>query len=328
MNFEKVAQKIENILNGVDSEVNGLELTEINPTDFYYEVNTVGFHLDHIMNTKKGTNFIPVFISSMGGNLNPVPDLKQGNYNVPIVFYFPVRFKEEMFKLYDYLVAVFCGRILNYGDSDNVVRCVSNVSVPSFGEIQGLDLKEFITWVENRYQEQIRDVNQPFFSMQVNLYLSNAADGFVYGNDVSISLTIDGESEIEAETLVFAGGAIQSASQAQSEQVIGETETEGLPTATTTGFSVAAYYKDDDFYHAIIDKWFDGELQTLRFDATITLGDYTYSRYAFVESVNMPIRKGELLTITFSFTKAIDFRPPVETTTTTPTETTEEENNG
>ena len=312
MNLEKVALKIEKILNGTDEEIGGLSPQPTNPTDFLYEVETTGFHLDHIMNRKQGQNFIPVFISSMGGNMNPVPNLKQGNYNVPIIFYFPVRFKNEMFKLYDYLVDCFVGRSLTFGED----RCICNLSVPTYGEIQELDLKAFKTWVENKYQEQIEDINAPYITMQVSLYLTNAASGFVYGNDIHIQLTIEG-STVEAEEIVFASGTLQANSQALSEQEEGQDESEAIPTSTTTAVSFSAYYKDNDFFNEILTHWINGTVQELRLTAKLYFGDPNdnttkcYERYAFVESLNMPIRKGELLTITFSLARAIDYREPV-----------------
>lgn len=189
MNYKLIAQKIANILNGLDSEINALSLQ--NPTDFDFNVQTQGFHLDHIENKKKGINFIPVFLSAMGGSRNPVPDLKQGDYTLPITFFFPVRFKDAMFLLDDYLSDCFCGRRLNYGDKDNPLHCVSNISVAQFGEIQEIDvLKEFTSWVESTYHKEVK-VAEPYISMQYTLYLSNADESVIYGNQTSAILTID-----------------------------------------------------------------------------------------------------------------------------------------
>ena len=92
--LSEVAQKLEKILNGVDTEV-----TDSNPIAHRYKVEAQGFHIDHILDKDTGTNFIPVFVSSMGGQFNPVAGLKQGTYTIPISFYFPVRFKDDFFKL-------------------------------------------------------------------------------------------------------------------------------------------------------------------------------------------------------------------------------------
>ncbi len=168
----EIQEKLNEILNG-----------EGNPTDFLYRVETVGFHLDHVYDNESKKNFIPVFISPLGGSVNPVPGLKQVNLNVPLTFYFPVRFKEEMFALYGWLVEVFTGQILEYGVEKK--KALSNVSVPTYGEIQNLDLGEFKKWVSETYQMPL-EVMEPYLSMQFTLYIQASGDEFIYGNSVKL----------------------------------------------------------------------------------------------------------------------------------------------
>lgn len=351
MNFKLIAEKITNILNGVDSEIMQLGLQ--NPTDFDFNVQTQGFHLDHITNAKKGTNFIPVFISSMGGQRNPVPNLRQGSYTLPIIFYFPVRFKDSLFTLDDFLCDCFCGRRLNYGTDDAPLHCVSNISVAQFGEIQEIDvLKEFISWVENTYQTQI-EITEPYISMQYTLYLSNADEDIVYGNEVSADLSLDiytcGTKWVSGklymfnigdlciyndklyksnvvqhtsqfisenwtwldpvdETILFASGSIISSSQAVSEQEIGTSESRSLPLSTSYATSFTMYVsRDSDLYYVLLKNWVQGNIQKVRMNLRMYIaGTYTFTRDCFVESINMPILKGEPLTITISLATAVD----------------------
>lgn len=349
MNFKLIAEKIANILNGVDSEI--ISLGYQNPTDFDFNVQTQGFHLDHVANAKKGTNFIPVFISSMGGNRNPVPNLKQGNYTLPIVFYFPVRFKDCLFLLDNFLCDCFCGHRLNYGTDDSPCHCVSNISVAQFGEIQEIDvLKEFSQWVENTYQKQI-EITEPYISMQYTLYLSNADESIIYGNEVHAYLTLDrstctdewvknktyNEGDLcirnnnmyrsnvtqsssyfrptswtilypDNEEVLFASGSLISSSQAVSEQEIGTSESRSLPLSTSyaTSFTMNIQ-RDNDFYYVLLKNWIDGNIQKVRAFLRIDItSEYTFVRTCFIESINMPILKGEPLTITLSLAKAVN----------------------
>lgn len=232
--LSEVAQKLEKILNGSDSEV-----TATNPTGFYFQVETEGFHIDHIEKADKSGNFIPVFISSLGGQFNPVKGLKQGSYSFPVVFYFPVRFKEAFFALGDFLVDAFVGTILNYGDVSG--KAVSNISVPQFGEIQDLDLGQFSKWVESQYKKPI-EVMEPYLTMQVTLFLSNAAQGLVYGNDVKVDLSFTyGENTYSIDDINWDGASIQSNSQSQSEQEEETNEADGLPFGTAYGSSFKIY---------------------------------------------------------------------------------------
>ena len=298
--LSEVAQKLEKILNGVDTEV-----TNSNPIAYRYKVEAQGFHIDHILDKDTGTNFIPVFVSSMGGQFNPVAGLKQGTYTIPITFYFPVRFKNDFFKLGDFLIDVFVGKGLNFGTISGYGIC--NLSVPTFGEIQDLDLEEFQNWVEEKYQNRVGRRNEPFMSMTVNLYITNAGSDFMFGNSVTVSLTYGSTTE----EITFADGSIQSQAQTSSEQELGATtpEADGLPFGTAYSSGFTAYIKNNSFWSAIIKDWCDGKAQTMEFVCSVVLGAFnpaiTYSRTCYIESVNLPIQKGQLMTATFSFGKKV-----------------------
>lgn len=290
INIEEIITKLDSVLNA--SNIN-------NPTDFYYNVESVGFHIDSVADDTRKKNFIPVFVGTMGGNHNPVEELKQGTYAFSVTFYFPVRFKNSMYALYDYLAQTFIGAIINFGTYTG--KCVTNISPANFGEIQNLDFKEFQSWVENTFHKKV-EVMEPYLSMTLTLYLSNASSDFVYGNDVEMSATIEGQSLAE-EKFVFAQGSLQSNSQAMSEQIIGTSESDSFPFSTSYGLSINVNVKNDDFFNYILQEWFDGKVQEIRLNLKMKLLGKTFQRYAFIESINMPITKGELLTMTISFAK-------------------------
>lgn len=229
----EVAEKLQTILNNA-----------YNPTGLYFRVETEGFHIDHIkapFNGEETKNFIPVFIYSMGGQYNPVKGLKQGNYTFGIAFYFPVSFKEQMFALNEYLVDAFVGEVINYGPISG--KAVSNISVAQFGELVGVDFEQFRVWCSNLYQKPI-DVMDTYMSMNISLYLSNAADGLLYGNDIktSLSFTYDDKTYTLSEVDID-GASLQSNSQAQSEQEENALtpESDSLPFGTTYGASFKIY---------------------------------------------------------------------------------------
>ena len=88
-----VAAKLEEILNSAEC-----------PTDFQFVVKSQGYHLDTIADKKKGINKIPVFVEMVGGEYNPVPNLKQANFTYGVNIWFPIRFKETFYALNEYLV--------------------------------------------------------------------------------------------------------------------------------------------------------------------------------------------------------------------------------
>ena len=335
--LNEIAEKLERILNGVDDE---LSENQRPFNDFYFQVEAQGFQIDHIKLPELGANFIPVFVSSMGGQNNPVKGLKQANYVIPITFYFPVRFKEKMFELGDFLIDVFVGSNLDYGHDttlDGVTihttkRAISNVSIPTFGEIQNLDLQQFQKWVEDIYQRTIGRKNEPFMSMSINLYLSTAADGLIFGNAATV--TLKRKDELVAHEIIVDNTSIQSNAQPSSEQELDATipEGESLPfgTAYGVGFTVYPKFKtyldttaqtdNTDWWYNLMQDWCDGKAQEMEFEITIsikigkkktlingvaTIVDQvlTFTRFCFLQSVNTPIAPGQLLSVTLSLGK-------------------------
>ena len=297
--LDEVAKKIQSILNGDDPEVIALGLTM--PTGFQFVAETEGYHLDSIADMQEGKNFVPVFVSSMGGQFNPVPELLQANYTIPITFYFPVSFKNDMFKMNEYLARVFVGRQLNYGPNSGIA--LSNISVAQFGEIVDLDLKQFAEWVRTTYKKPI-DVFEPYLQMSITLYLSTASNDFVYGNDAEATLTIDDEEvQLDEEPLVFVSGSVQSNTDPSVQQILGEGESEGLASGTAYGSSFSVYVKNDDFFKYLVGQWFSGNAQTLPLTLKLKFLGQTYTRNCYIQSVNTMFQKGELVTMTFAFNK-------------------------
>lgn len=308
----EVAQKLENILNGVDSETSSLT----NPAGFYFKVATEGFHIDSIAKVERDGNFIPVFISSMGGQFNPVKGLKQGTYSIPIVFYYPVRFKNEFFALGEFLVDAFVGTSLNYGTVSG--KAISNISVPQYGEIQDLDFRQFNQWINNTYKTTIEKMEK-YMSMQVTLYLTNSASGLVYGNDIKVSLSYsyNGVTRV-LDDVDFDGGSLQSNSQSQSEQEEGTNEAQGFPFGTAYGAAIKIYPNlnvestsqsapgESYFYRPLLRAWLNGNIQEIEIDVTFTFTTettITFTRTCFIQSVIAPIEKGQLFALTLSFAK-------------------------
>ncbi len=310
--LNEVAKKIEDILNGVDTEVINLRLNP--PTNYYFKVATEGFHLDKIFDMPSGKNFIPVFISSMGGQFNPVPELLQANYVIPIAIYFPVRFKDDLFKLNEYLAKVFVGRQLNYGSSSG--KALSNVSVAQFGELIETDLRQFMDWEMTVYKKPVEKM-EPYLQMTINLYLSTASEEFVFGNEASASLSVEydssdtdlpqdwTDSDATDSNLTFVQNSLQSHSDPQVQQLIGSNESEGLPTGTSYASSFNIYIKRTKFYRYILKKWFKGESQQLTFNLSFNLLGETYTRTVYMQSANLSTQKGELVTITLTYAKKV-----------------------
>ena len=225
--LSEIAEKVSAILNGTDQETNQAR-TYV--PDFEYLVATQGFHLDHIFNKSTGKNMIPVFISSLGGTNNPVPDLKQSDATVQIAFYFPVKFKDEFYNLADQMGTWFVGKILNYGTHSG--RALSNLSLPNVGEIQELDLKEFKQWVGSIYRRTI-DVTEPYMSLVFTLYLNcfDSTNTFI-GNQIkitSLTFSYNGTDFYEDKTPISIERADIASLENASQQILNQPYVKGYP---------------------------------------------------------------------------------------------------
>lgn len=349
----QVCERLSEILNSTD-----------NPVSYTYAVESVGYHWDRVYKDKK--NIIRVFVSSMGGSFNPVYGLGEANYTIPIIFYFPVRFKEDFFLLDKYLHSVLVGA------SFGVENSISNLSVSQFGEIQNLDMKEFSSWSERTFQVPT-DITEEYMTMQCTLYLSTLKEGYVYGNSVTATLkyytsmtelivgdktymayylktvedagveyalyiteegkivTFDdlayyydektGElTEIEGGEegaggdaymkipLTFSQGSMQSSTQGNSQQVIGEGESKSIPFTTAYGSSFTAYLNTSAECEYLLYQWVNATLTDKAFIIEISIPEMniSYEREVYVQSCNLPIIKGQPLSLTMSFARRLD----------------------
>lgn len=295
----EISQKLQSILNGTASEV--ISLTR--PSDFQFVVATEGLHLDKIADRQSGKNLIPVFISQGGGEYDAVPNLNKSASSLPITFYFPVRFKNDFYALNEFLSKALVGKVMNWGTSSGY--CLSTISVATFGEIQGLDLKEFKTWVENLYQEEI-DVREYYMSMEFTLYLTTA-DDVVWGNQVEykLQITYDGvDYPTTPETLRWdsVGNALSIANMPQ--QLIGEDYVHNTRSITSRGRSIKAYMGSSVLWQRLL-LVFNGGTNNLLTNIKLTkiyhFNNGTFQEFTF-NNVVIQLTEDNSLGVPVSFT--------------------------
>lgn len=237
----EVANKLQEILNSWDSG------------DLKFMVQTPGFHLDKVSDSITRKNFIPVFISTLGGTVNPVPLLKQTEGSVPVTFYFPVRFKDKMFALQEYLNEQLVGQNINWGELSGTI--LTNVSMPRYGEIQDLDLKQFKDWVNENFQREI-EITEPFISMEITIFLSSVGEEFIYGNNVkikSISISYKGVKIFEDENPICIDRVDIGSSEPAAQQTFSDTYSTGFPANASYTKQIPLIVKKSNDYYDLID---------------------------------------------------------------------------
>lgn len=186
INLEQIVLKINNVLNGTDTEIPAGLVSPAND-NFFFRTFSEGLILTDIGDMVSGKNFIPVIVGSMGGQFNPVQGLGEADLQAQVLLYFPVRYKKIFYEMVDYLTDVFVGGYLTFGTQ----KAVCNISPAQFGELQDMNFDQFSEWIENTYKikTNIQDV---YMSMSFTLFLSTAkgvgqTNGFLYGNDAKIT---------------------------------------------------------------------------------------------------------------------------------------------
>lgn len=288
MNLDSIVTLISDVLNNITNT------DSHRYDDFYYDVQSTGYHADTAMIQKQGRNIIRVFVSQMGGSYNPVQGLGEVTLAIPITFYFPVRFKEEFFYLDEYLHNYFVGRSID--------GMIANLSVASYGEIQNLDFKEFKNWADNLYKTPI-EVMEQYLSMTVTLYLSSINEDYLYGNEVTASLSWDNKTM----ALTFVDGSVQTNSNSVDDQVLGTKEALGLPYGVAFGASFAFYLSKTTACKDFMTKWKTHWFEDNAINLTITIpslgtenNPFTITKSCYLRSFMLPITKGQPMKATIS----------------------------
>lgn len=309
INLETMAKKINNILNGTDTEIPS-GLTSPANDNYFFRVYSEGLYLSEIADKNVGKNFIPVIVGAYGGENNPVEGLGEQDRNVLIQILFPVRFKEEMYNLEEYLDAVFVGKQLTFGTQ----KAVCNVSPAQYGELQDFSLDEFNRWVETNYLQPV-EIQETYMAMTITLYISTAKgvgseNGFVYGNSYSYSFSVgskvNGEfvASMTDSSPVFVDQADSSSSQLASQQLLGQKYSKGIAVATSYIKTIEVYVKNDSSYQWLIQKYLDRDLQGLMVKVVeeYSLGTThpTKTAYYVLNDISLVKTKGELMSITLT----------------------------
>ena len=245
----EIATKLQEILNAPGS-----------PIDLEMKVETPGFHITSVVNRDSGKNFIPVFISTLGGTNNPVPILKQAEGTIPVVFYYPVRYKDRFFALTEYLNEMLVGKTIHWGDISGDI--LTNVSLPKYGEIQDLDmLTKFRSWTAANFNREI-EVMEPYGTMELTIYLSSVGQEFIYGNNVKlkkIKVSYKGSQILEDDEPVSIERVDLTTSEPAAQQTFEDLCAKGFPANAAYTKQLPLILKNRPGYYELLDTIENGK---------------------------------------------------------------------
>lgn len=246
--INQIATELENILNQTSPNV---PKEAKPPFNGLFAVRTEGYVLDNVHDYETGRNFFPVFLGQVTGDFNPIPDLEQIDMEVPVSIYFPVRFKDKMLEMQEFLNKVFVGRAIGFDQKDGKYQqyAVANISMAELGEITDLDLDQFGNsilkglnqFISEQYKMPVSS-SEPWICLNFSIYLSTMKNALgtdtgatIYGNAYTVHLTYKGDWQeiITTDNVTIGYGA-----NAESQQ--GFTLSTGVADPISKSFAVTS----------------------------------------------------------------------------------------
>lgn len=303
--IQELQEMLNKMLNG-KLNPNNIKISDY-VNGFEFAVLSYAQYLDSIYNLKTNKNTIPVYISEPSGTVEPIPTLGEINMEYAITLYFPIRLKEKFFKMMNYFIDVFAGRLLEIGTNSGFALC--NLTVPTFGEIGTQEFTQFSDYMNNHYKMAINKTEM-WGAYNFTLYFHQlkglgTANGFILGNQVSYKLNFEIDNVKYSEDVVLTSSARNYISDPVSQQIMGESETFSLNKNSSYSDSIQVYAKNSIFWNKFRDLFEDGKLQDVVFtlDKTYTYDNRTYSKDLILTSCPQSIEYGAAITYTFAFCK-------------------------
>lgn len=303
--IQELQEMLNKMLNG-KLNPNNIKISDY-VNGFEFAVLSYAQYLDSIYNLKTNKNTIPVYISEPSGTVEPIPTLGEINMEYAITLYFPIRLKEKFFKMMNYFIDVFAGRLLEIGTNSGFALC--NLTVPTFGEIGNQEFTQFSDYMNNHYKMAINK-SELWGAYNFTLYFHQVkglgtANGFILGNQVSYKLNFEIDNIKYSEDVVLTSSARNYISDPVSQQIMGESETFSLNKNSSYSDSIQVYAKNSIFWNKFRDLFEDGKLQDVVFtlDKTYAYDNRTYSKDLILTSCPQSIEYGSAITYTFAFCK-------------------------
>lgn len=298
--LKELQQKLSNILNGLDSSTS---IYDNSCDDFYFAVKTYGTRLETIANQELKRNVIPVYINGVSGNIEPIENLNEVDSSFDVYIYFPIKYKEQFFKLSNFLLSALNAKTYNYGTISG--NALTTLSVPELDEIQDLQLNELSSFLEQDYNLSISKTEQ-WGILSFSLYFYQVAnlgeeDGYILGNQVKYYITYKGLTEEITATQRI----INYEADTYSEQVFSDSETASIAKNGITTWTINPYIRNNTFWKTFLYDFENGDL----YNETIILKTVypfaTYQRELLISNCVSVDELGELKSVTLTLTKKI-----------------------
>lgn len=329
--IKELATELQGLLNGTSANVrSGIS----RPFDGVFLVQLEGFHLDNVYDKESSSNFFPVFVGSGEGEFEALSDIGITDMNCPVSIYFPVRFKDQMLAMQNYIQQNLVGRNLLIENQ----RVITNISLCTLGEITQMDvdqygnsiLKGINDFIAEQYRMPVTSM-EPWISLNFTLYASTmnaySDERGLYGNDVTTTLAMFKKEDdtqvglpfdVKADGFTYTYTAQTSSEQGFStEDGTADDESSSMTLTSANGLSFTAYVRTgvldygEDAMYAIVHSILDGTLSKYYFKVTTKVSGLVdeknvleITRKLILTNAVLHADKGVPMSIDFTFVKS------------------------
>lgn len=308
INISDFANTLQDLLNG---DYQG-ESTEVRPVDYHFFVQTFGSNLDSVNSFKYKENILPVFISDQNGSITPIPDVSMSAYTFVVNFYSPATLKDEIYKMFDYLMRNIVGKIIVFKKDENgnaIERGVCNMSIPRDEAINEQMMTQFVEYMGETFNKLI-DISETWLLYSFEFYVSSAKTStsngdLVFGNDITYTLSFEepnGTSYTQKLIRNETNNVLENSFNAQ--QLLKGAFAKSLISATAYTFGLNAYITTNTFWTTLLNyfaqKRFNELTFTLKRDFKIGNNVISQTEEVLVNmSINEPL--GDFVSVSLVF---------------------------
>lgn len=306
ININKLASKLEQILNGTYSEI---VLPDGRP-DYYFKVKTFGTLLDSISDKDYKLNYIPVILSVSNGENEPIYNSGLADEDFNIAIFFPLHLKDDMTSMGIWINSILSGNYLSFGD-ETTSKVALNTSKPVINQIESQSFNQFANTMQY-FKLEVKKTDI-YCVMEIDLFTSYGKTGIEFGNSITYELEIQESSTslpIKSKLLrVDSSSGLDSSTNTQ--QIINEYFSKGVYGASAKAQSVEFIFDSSPVCICLLDNIENGtiaNLYSVKLYKTYNMQEFTKT-YTF-DVLPTTCMKNEQIGIPITF--VIGFIPKAE----------------
>lgn len=254
ISIQEFVSFLQGILNN-DSTESGYPDFTYNGARIVFSVRTPSLpYVDSSIEKNNGAFVIPVMVTFNGdGSFEAYPDVGMHEITYSISMVFPVVETNDMSSMYVFIANLLVGKLKLIGSTSGYY-CL-NVGAPSFGQMQYLESLEFDQFKQNLsiIFKNCVTVSREWCTMDFDIYASSMKDlgksgGFIYGNQVSQTLTVVFATGALSETLNVIQPSNSVENNLTTQQGVSSNYAKSLTSGTALGNTKTVFVKMSQFW--------------------------------------------------------------------------------